>query len=283
MTFKRLAKVIKHLIVPYHLRAMGYPVELRALGARRNRCQSAWQSHLQNSQTIILESAELCAAKRKALIIGSGLLFDIPLGELSRRFEKVVLVDIVHLWRVRRQASRYPNVQLLQLDVTGVVEQVYAIARGRQPLQIPGQQPDYFLDDDFDLVVSANILSQLPVIPNRFMARRIDSWSGLYLADFSRCLVEHHLDWLAMFPDVVCLIADLERLQYDGAKLIKREQSLWGVRLPPEGRVWCWDLAPRPEMDFRYDIRHRVVGYANFPKQCWRASRQKRRSAAGNQ
>ena len=267
MAFRRLSDSIKCLTVPYHLRAMGYVRELKALGARRNRCQSAWQPHLENTRAIILEAAELCPEKGKALIIGSGLLFDIPLLELSQRFKEVVLVDIIHLWRVRRQIARYPNVHLLQLDVTGIVAQIHRMARGRQPVQIPQYQPGFFLNDGFDLVVSANILSQLPVIPNGYMSRRIKTWSDDHLADFSRRLVENHLHWLASFPGLVCLIADLERLKYDGSKLISREESLWGISLPPGGREWRWNLALRPEMDFRLDIRHRVVGYANFPKQ----------------
>ena len=272
MAFGWFTEFINYQPVPYHLRAMGYWVELKALGTRRNRCQSEWQPHLEKTQALILEASELCAAQEKALIIGSGLLFDIPLAELSRRFKQVVLVDIIHLGRVRRQVKRYPNVRLLQLDVTGVVEQIYAMARGWQPVRIPQYQPDSFLDEGFDLVVSANILSQLAVIPNGFMSRRIKHWPDLYLQKFSRGLVENHLHWLAAFSGVVCLIADLERLTCSGAKLIRREESLWGVRLPPGRKEWCWDLAPCPEIDVRYDIRHRVAGYANFPKQAWLAN-----------
>jgi hypothetical protein len=86
---------------------------------------------------------------------------------------------------------------------------------------------------------------------------------------FSRRLVEAHLNWLAAFPGAVCLIADLERLKCDGPKIVGREGSPWGVDLPEERREWFWDLASRPEMDFEYDVRHRVAGYAEFPKQAW--------------
>ena len=271
MAFNLLADSIKYLITPAprHLRTMGYVRELRALGARRDRCRAAWQPHLEKTRTLILEAADLCATKNKALILGSGLLFDIPVAELSQRFKQVVLVDIVHLWKVHRQIRQYPNVHLVQQDITGVVEQIYAMSRRRRLAQLPNHKPDYFLEDGFDLIVSVNILSQLPVILNGYLSARTQSLADNQLADFSRCLVENHLDWLSAFPGLVCLIADLERLQYDDSRLISREASLWGVALPAGGQRWYWDLAPRPEMDFRLDIRHHVVGYARFPKQAW--------------
>lgn len=88
MVFRLLSDSMQYLAspVPYHLRAMGYLVELKELGARRNRCQSAWRPHLETTRALILEAAQCCAEKGKALIIGSGLLFDIPLVELSQRY-----------------------------------------------------------------------------------------------------------------------------------------------------------------------------------------------------
>ena len=106
--------------VPRHLRQMGYVRELRALRARRNRCRNAWHSHLEHTRAVILDAAARCEQRRSPLVVGSGLLFDIPLEALSRQFEIVVLVDIVHAWSVHRQAARLSNVRLLPLDVTGV-------------------------------------------------------------------------------------------------------------------------------------------------------------------
>ena len=55
----------------------------------------------------------------------------------------------------------------------------------------------------------------------------------------------------------------------------RREGSLWGVELPPGGEEWIWELAPRPEIDFRLDVRHRVVGYPSFPGDAWRRRRER--------
>ncbi len=255
--------------VPRHLREMGYVRELRALRARRDRCRSAWRPHLEHTRAVIQDAVARCEQRRSALVVGSGLLFDIPLEELSRHFERVVLVDIVHAWSVHRAATRFSNVRLLPLDVTGVVERCHSLARGRAPARLPQHQVDRLAGERFDLVASVNILSQLPVVPNGYMSRRIRSLGEARTREFSRALVTNHLDWLCSFPGVVCLVTDLERLCYGDCGLVSREESLWGVALPEGGRDWLWDLAPRPEMYFHLDVRHRVGGYASFPKRAW--------------
>ena len=252
---------------------MGYVRELRALRARHDRCRSDWHSHLEHTRAVILDAAAQCERHRSALVVGSGLLFDIPLEELSRRFESVVLADIVHAWSVHRRAAGFSNVRLLPLDVTGVVEHCHALAHRRSPAVLPQRAVDRLVGEDFDLVASVNVLSQLPVVPNGYMSRRIRSPTGAQTREFSRALVTNHLDWLCSFPGVACLVTDLERLCYDDCGLVSREESLWGVALPEGGRDWLWDLAPRPEMYFHLDVRHRVGGYATFPKRAWLEAR----------
>ena len=258
---------------PRHVRQMGYVRELRALRARRDRCRDAWQSHLEHTRAVLLESAARCEQRRSALVVGSGLLFDVPLAELSRQFESVALVDIAHLWSVRRQVARFPNVRLVPLDVTGVVERCHAMARERSEAPLPQRPVDCFAGEHFDLVASINVLSQLPVMPNGYLSRCVQSLTDARIGEFSRALVNNHLDWLCSFGAVACLVTDLERLHVDDCRTVSREASLWGIRLPDGGRTWLWDLAPRPEMYFAVDVRHRVVGYPDFPKQTWLTTR----------
>ena len=228
---------------------------------------------------MILDAAAQCEQRRTALVVGSGLLFDIPLEALSRQFESVVLVDIVHAWSVRREAARFSNVRLLPLDVTGVVERCHALARRRAPARLPQRPVDCLAGERFDLVASVNVLSQLPVVPNGYMSRRIRSLTEAQTREFSRALVTNHLDWLCSFPGIACLVTDLERLCYGDSGLLSREESLWGVALPQGGRDWLWDLAPRPEMYFHLDVRHRVGGYPSFPRRAWLDARDRTAAA----
>ena len=258
---------------PRHVRQMGYVRELRALRARRRRCRADWQPHLDHTRAALLESAAQCERRRSVLVVGSGLLFDVPLEELARQFERVVLVDVAHLWSVHRRANRLPNVSLIPLDVTGVIERCHAMARERSKAPLPQRPVDWFDAERFDLVVSLNILSQLPVVPNGYLSRHLRSVSDAHIREFSRALVINHLDWLCSFPGIACLVTDLERQHVDDGRTVSREESLWGIQLPDGGRTWLWDLAPRPEMYTDVDVRHRVVGYTNFPKHAWLAAR----------
>ena len=228
---------------------------------------------------MILDAAAWCEHRRSALVVGSGLLFDIPLAELSRQFEQVVLVDIVHTWSVHREAARFSNVRLLPLDVTGVVERCHALARRRAPAPLPQRTVDCLVGEDFDLVASVNVLSQLPVVPNGYLSQRIRTLTEARTREFSRALVMNHLDWLCSFPGVACLVTDLERLCHGDCGLVSREDSLWGIALPEGGRDWVWDLAPRPEIYFHLDVRHRVGGYASFPRRAWLEARDRTAAA----
>ena len=248
---------------------MGYGRELTGLGAISRRHRAAWQPHLDKTKALILEAADLCDGGDRVLILGSGLLLDVPLAEISRRFREVVLADILHLRSARREARRYPNIRLAQVDVTGVVQLVYALARRGRPASLPECRPDLFLDEKFDLVASINLLSQLPVVPAQYAAARIGGLTVQEIDEFSRKVVENHLDWLASFPGITCLVADLERMECDGRKILSRENALWGVCLPEGGRTWLWNIAPRPTARRDREVRHRVIGFPRFPAKAW--------------
>ena len=255
--------------VPRYLRDMGYVRGLKRLDARGRRCQSAWEPHLARSRSLMLEAADRCARNGKVLVLGSGPLFDVPVEELSERFREVVLADLLHLWRVRSAVRRYPNVRLECIDVTGVLKEAHALAGIKRALEGTERKPEFFLEDGFDLIISANILSQLPLAPVRYASRRRNRAEPWRVREFSRRLMVDHLDWLASFAGHVCLISDLERLYCDGEDVVSRKGSLWGVALPEGGQEWMWELGPKPEIDPRHDVRHRVMGYAEFPKQVW--------------
>ena len=255
---------------PWYLAPMGYVRALTGLAARGRRCHAAWQEHLDKSKALVLAAAAQCPRKDRALILGSGLLHDVPLAELAEQFREIVLVDILHLREARSRVRHYPNVRLLQLDVTGVAKAVYDLAGRGRPACLPENVPDLFLDDGFDLVASVNLLSQLPVVPGEYAAPRIPKLAPGDVERFSRRLVENHMHWLCAFPGVVCLITDLDRLECDGWKVLRRKDCLWGVELPEGGRTWLWDIAPRTVGGQTFDVRHRVIAFLDFPKEAWR-------------
>ncbi len=257
-----LAELFRYLVTPCprYVRAMGYLDEQVSIKARYDRCRRAWEPHLERTKDVIRAAVRLCPMKRKAVVFGSGMLFDVPLSELAAEFAQVVLVDVVHPMGA---GWRLANVTALASDVTGTAETVHHLAkRGGEPL--PRFVPQAFCDDpEVDLVASVNLLSQLPYIPCKYL-----SDAGTYKAEditgFGRDVVLAHIDYLKRLPGVVALVCDLERLTVDrtGA-LTERLSALRGVKLPWSGEEWVWDLAPRPEASPIYSYQRRVVGIPN--------------------
>lgn len=257
-----LGELFRYLVTPCprYVRAMGYLHEQISIKARHDRCSRAWEPHLERTKTIIRAAVQQCQTRRKAVVFGSGMLYDVPLPELAAAFAQVVLVDVVHPlgagWRLA-------NVTAPAADVTGVAETVHRLAkRGGEPL--PRLTPSLFCDDpEVDLVASVNLLSQLAYLPCKYLTD-----AGVYPAAevtaFGRDLVLAHIDYLKRLPGVVALICDLERLTVDrtGA-LTERQSALRGVSLPWTGEEWTWDLAPRPEASPIHTYQRRVVGVVN--------------------
>jgi hypothetical protein len=257
-----IAELFRYLVTPCprYVRAMGYLHEQVSIKARRDRCHRAWELHLERTKDILRAAMRRCPRKRKAVIFGSGMLYDVPLSELATAFTQVVLVDVVHPlgagWRLA-------NVTALAADVTGTAETIYRLAK-RDGEPLPRVAPQLFCDDpEVDLVASVNLLSQLPYIPCKYLSEK-----GAYPAEeitvFGRDLVVAHIDYLKRLPGVVALICDRERLTMDrtGA-LVERLSALRGVKLPWSGEEWTWDLAPRPEASPIYSYQRRVVGIPN--------------------
>ena len=253
---------LRHLTISCspEARRLGALREAIAIEARHRRLRRAWAPHLEQCRRLILEAAERPPRRRTALILGSGPLLDIPLEELVSRFENVILADLVHLPAVRRRARRLGRVELVEIDLTGALPAVRHACRTGDVAALGASPPDCFLDRDPDLVVSANLLSQLPVLPLARLRASPASRSEPALAAFARSLIESHLAWLRAFPGVVCLITDVtSRLTWaDGDA--EEEDLLHGVELGLDGRRWEWSIAPSPEIAPGQDYCRLVLG-----------------------
>ena len=246
---------------PRPVRDMGYLKEMIGLEARARRCKNAWQPHLELSRALIIEAAWSCQRRRRVVVLGSGGLFDIPLDDLCELFADVVLIDILHLPAVRAAAARYGNVTLQEHDLAAVIDPLYRQVREATPMALP--DADLPLDGA-DLVISANVVSQLPVIPLAY-AGQAGRHSAAGLSVLAKTLIEAHLAALAAFPGVVCLITEVEHLILAGETIVSRSDPLRGAVVPAHlghnRRFWDWDFAPRPERHKHQDRRYRIEGF----------------------
>ncbi|MEA1833204.1 hypothetical protein U8607_14055 [Methylobacterium durans] len=241
---------------PIAFRRLGYVRESVSLYSRSRRCRSAWRPHLDATRAVIREALAGLAQRRTAIVLGSGLLDDIPLAALAGAFEHVRLVDAVHLWPARMVASRYRNVERVSLDIGGTA---------RMLLEGTSEPEDTLTAicarADVDLVISANLLSQLPILPLDWY----DSRGRPEPPALARSIVAAHVDALTRTRARVCLITDVVERELDrNGRELDRLDLLHGHELPPADRVWDWDLAPFGEAEPGRRLVHRVQAYPDW-------------------
>lgn len=247
-----------------HLKRLGYLREVLDIGSRYRRCKNGWDPHLDHSRSFILDTMRECPISRKVIVLGSGLLLDVPIAELSGLFREVILVDILHMPEVTEYLKGWPNVRTVQCDVTGIVE---SIARLRTATSIDLRSlpepacliPEF--DETTDLVISLNLLSQIHLWPKQLVGAKINKGEEKTLIAWTRRIIETHYEFLASLPCTVCLITDYEyyaRSRY--GNILAKESTIEDVQLPVPNRRWVWDIAPLGEMSKDYSVYRNVAG-----------------------
>ncbi len=262
-----LAEWLKHLTTPCpgHLKAMGYLKELIAIQARHRRCRAAWAPHLEQCMKVIGDAAS-GVAKGRVAVLGSGLLLDVPVEELAGTFDDVALVDIFHMPEVEDRVRGLANVRLVTEDLSGVVEPLFRhLSEGRAG-SLPPPRVDTGPLAGADLVVSANLLTQLPLLPLGLVREKAPSYGEAETRAFARRIIDHHLDLLAQLPGRVALLTETERVICNKDEILQSIDPLFGATLPAAGKIkrWTWDIAPRPEITRHIDLRFRMAGIADF-------------------
>ncbi len=206
-----------------------------ALEARYRRCRSAWDAHYARCRAVIEQAAQRVTPGGTVVVLGSGLLLDVPLDRLHERFEHILLVDAVHPLSARRRLRAYPRARMVSHDLSGCL--THAL-------------PPFAFPEDARLVVSLNLLSQLslPFAEDEARARQAIAW---------------HLRLLDTAP-ACCLISDtLWRIEYlpDGGE--DRLDPWHGLPVPawPRLDAWTWEVAPPGEIGRNLQQRHEVCAW----------------------
>jgi len=223
-----LFEAVKYLTTPCapHFKSMGYLHELIAMEGRYHRCRTAWRSHLEQTKSVIKDAIRQTVGSEKAIVLGAGILSDIPLHALSTHFRTVELVDICFLNVTKKQAQQYSNVNLRTADITGLAANLHTNAE----IPAPSIRDDPDLTEA-DLLISANILSQLPVIPVLYLQKKNPELEQVELTAFERHIIENHIELLNRCPGTTCLVTEIEREFLDDDRVIKTEDLLSGVEL----------------------------------------------------
>ena len=210
------------------------------LWARGQRQFRAWTPHLKKTLGTIDATIDDITPRRTVAVVGSGPLFDVPIEALARTFDRVLLIDRIHLATTDRRIAAYHNVERVWRDL--------APADDPAPLAFLADLPA------LDWVVSLNVLSQI--------AHAAPDGGELQT-------VKRHLDGLAAIDRPVTLITDTDYRIFDrGGTLLEEADLMHGHPMPaPESR-WLWEVAPfgedapdtrRIHTVFAYPEWHRTV------------------------
>lgn len=225
------------------LSKIGYYNDQKGIISRYSREVQHWNIHLENTRKAILEGI-MGKANHKAIVLGSGWLLDVPIGELASVFQEVWLADVYHPPQILKKTASLPNVRLVQTELTGMAEQIYNITKVfrktkfKTPVEdITGSQP--FDLSSYDYVVSCNVLSQLDII-------LIDYLKGQHIYEpaeldiLTKTIQQSHLDWLPR--QKTTLICDLEEWVMDAEEIVSKKRPLIHAPLPGTSNMnsWIW-------------------------------------------
>jgi len=243
-----------------YARKLGYSKELIAIEARYKRNKSVWKNHLENSQNAIIEASQNCNKKSAVMILGAGLLYDIPLNFLIENFQKIYLVDLVFANRTQKAASNFDNITLVTHDLNGLEKQLINPKLNTLP-KINASLPS--TDIKPDLIVSANVLSQLHLAPIHLLdEKNIASDQQLY--NYAKALIQAHIDLLKQQSRQVCLITDYIRITTDKNNKEGQESATLDIKLPTPDHHWIWEIAPEGELSEVKSMKSKVYAYVNF-------------------
>lgn len=240
---------------PRHIRSLGLVHEAIAIEARYTRCRGSWASHLLNSKSRIQATVDNLNVRDRVLVLGSGGLHDLPLTALSQSFTSVTLWDVVHLAKARRIAAAVPNITCETVDVTGLCKDFDDWLKRRRKSPPTPHVPTDLPTGAPDLVISLNLLSQLPL---QMVARARAKGRKELPDDFADGVIRAHVDWLRSLPCRALLLTDLER-HYERGGVVEVEDALPEMDLGPPLADWIWDVAPPGESP-QFDRVHHKVG-----------------------
>lgn len=235
-------------------RPFGYRSESVGTAVRARRCAAHWADHLARCQAVVKAWA---TGGERITVLGAGLVHDLPVEWLAGRYDRIDLVDMVFLPPAMEAARRHRNIQLVQGDVTGVLP---AIAAARNPVDVDSAlQCDEPYTGRGD-VVSMNVLSQLSVLPLRFLDRRLPGLDPARRDRWDRVFAARHWARLQR-EDRALLIADsvLEELDAGGAVIARWDEGVEAGFVSHAFERWTWDVAPDGELGGGLSARHEVV------------------------
>lgn len=228
-----------------------------ALISRRKRNLEKWKFHEARCHEAIINFINENINAKKILILGSGILHEIPIEHSSFDNKEIHLVDVVHLSSVKKRVKNKTNIHFIEHEIT---ETEKTILKNKKLIPVV---PKAFVDDHFDLVISANLLSQLPIhLTNLILKNKIESDK---IKTFCEEVVDNHIQYLKNFTVPTLIIFDKESIyrNHEG-KIIESIKTIDPKEFQKAKNnvgEWVWNIAPIPELSSDYSMELKIVSH----------------------
>lgn len=238
-------------------KSFGHLVESISLLSRETRCKKTWATHRASCKHFIESQVKNSRHYDSVLILGSGPLHEIPIEFLAKKFNQVVLVDIVHLKSTKKSVGHLKNITFIEHDLTEIEGTLRAQGK------LLSHVPEKFLDQDWGLVLSVNVMSQLPIHLAGFIDRKLkNKFSESEIEEFLKNVTRNHLAYLKSFKSDVILITDTTTFYIDkNDVVIQTDLNYEHLDLPEPLEEWNWNLAPIPEFQKDVGMKMHVCGF----------------------
>jgi len=199
----------------------GFLYQSVALTHRARRCADTWGVHLETCHSLLAEAIQGKAGH--VAVLGSGLMLETPIEDLCATFDKVSLIDVVHPKSIYPVLKGFPQVSLLELNLLR-------------------ERPS----EKYDFVISANLLSQLPLGQTEKL-KKIGYSHELIQQTVSEIQLEH-LQLLQDCSPAGLLFSDyLVEVIDSNDNLVEQEESVSAQLDISWQKTWNWNIAPIPE------------------------------------
>lgn len=223
-----------------------------SLWSRGKRCRKYWTDHEESSKRFIASEVAKLSSRRTCVVLGSGLLRDVPIELLAKTFDTVVLIDIAHLKAARMTVARLKqsrNVKFIHRDIAEI---------DRYMAGEPFELMAFLRDVPFlDLVISANMLSQIGLAAEE---RLEEAGRSTEIETLVPQIIRGHLDRLSSLPCKTLLLTDISFVAInEKGEFIADHDLMFGVETPKPTAMWIWQVAPMGEISSDYSTNHTVI------------------------
>ncbi len=234
--------------------AFGHTYESISLESKEKRLHPFWASHLKNCHDIITTFTEQNLSKPgKILILGSGPTHEIPMKKLISLGHQLTLVDAHHPTSVLKKFQFNEKVNFVTHDLTEcenyILEKKYY-----SPIK-----PVKFLKENFDLVISANVQSQLSLHIKKYFEQNLSKlYTEKRLEEIAEEIESNHFEYLHKFDCPVLFYNDSETLFYDKNGNLLHTEIKVTLQREKAHSEWIWNLAPIPEYDKEIALKMKI-------------------------